>query len=184
MSADIEKRMQGIEILLVEDSPTQVERLRHVMEAKGYRTRVARDGKKALEALRERKPNLVLSDIVMPEMDGYALCHAIKTDPNWGDIPVILVTSLVDAQDIVRGLECGADSFVRKPYADDYQQHDGRCDLANLFAVFLPGHYLPPLSASIAVSRFSTSSIWPCVGYLSTYSWRAACASSSLLQQW
>ncbi|TMH10486.1 MAG: response regulator, partial [Betaproteobacteria bacterium] len=65
MSADIEKRMQGIEILLVEDSPTQVERLRHVMEAKGYRTRVARDGKKALEALRERKPNLVLSDIVM-----------------------------------------------------------------------------------------------------------------------
>jgi signal transduction histidine kinase len=120
MSADIEKRMQGIEILLVEDSPTQVERLRHVMEAKGYRTRVAPDGKKALEALRERKPNLVLSDIVMPEMDGYALCHAIKTDPNWGDIPVILVTSLVDAQDIVRGLECGADSFVRKPYADDY----------------------------------------------------------------
>jgi len=53
MSADIEKRMQGIEILLVEDSPTQVERLRHVMEAKGYRTRVARDGKKALEALRD-----------------------------------------------------------------------------------------------------------------------------------
>jgi DNA-binding response OmpR family regulator len=62
----------------------------------------------------------VICDVVMPEMDGYALCHAIKADPALADVPVILVTSLIDPQDIVRGLECGADNFVRKPYADDY----------------------------------------------------------------
>jgi len=108
------------EILLVEDSPTQAARLRHLMERHGYRTRVAVNGMKALEALRERKPALVLSDVVMPEMDGYTLCRAIKSDPNLADTPVILVTSLIDPKDIVSGLECGADNFVRKPYADDY----------------------------------------------------------------
>src|SRR5438046_1495978 len=89
------------EILLVEDSPTQAARLRHLMERHGYRTRVAVNGMKALEALHERKPALVLSDVVMPEMDGYTLCRAIKSDPSLADTPVILVTSLIDPKDIV-----------------------------------------------------------------------------------
>src|SRR5256885_11602297 len=108
------------EILLVEDSATQAARLRHLMERHGYVTRVATNGRLALQALRERKPGLVLSDVVMPEMDGYALCRAIKTDARLRDTPVILVTSLTDPKDIVNGLECGADNFVRKPYADEY----------------------------------------------------------------
>jgi signal transduction histidine kinase len=90
------------------------------LNGKGYVTQVASNGREALEALRGHKPDLVISDVVMPEMDGYALCHAIKADPALADVPVILVTSLIDPQDIVRGLECGADNFVRKPYADDY----------------------------------------------------------------
>src|SRR6058998_1522956 len=89
------------EILLVEDSATQAARLRHLMERHGYLTRVAANGRLALAALRERKPGLVLSDVVMPEMDGYALCHAIKADPQLRDTPVILVTSLTDPRDIV-----------------------------------------------------------------------------------
>jgi signal transduction histidine kinase len=56
----------------------------------------------------------------MPEMDGYALCRAIKNDPELRTIPVILVTSLMDPKDIIRGIECGADNFIRKPYAEDY----------------------------------------------------------------
>jgi two-component system sensor histidine kinase/response regulator len=70
--------------------------------------------------IHERKPHLVLSDIIMPEMDGYSLCRAIKSDPALRDIPVILVTSLNDPKDIIRGIECGADNFIRKPYAEDY----------------------------------------------------------------
>jgi signal transduction histidine kinase len=109
-----------IEILIVEDSPTQAERLRRLIQSMRYVARVAANGKYALAEIRERKPHLVLSDIVMPEMDGYELCRAIKADPKLRDIPVILVTSLTDPKDIIRGIECGADNFIRKPYAEDY----------------------------------------------------------------
>jgi signal transduction histidine kinase len=109
-----------IEILIVEDSPTQAERLRRLIQSMRYGARVAANGRLALDAIRERKPHLVLSDIVMPEMDGYTLCRAIKSDPALRDIPVILVTSLMDPKDIIRGIECGADNFIRKPYAEDY----------------------------------------------------------------
>jgi len=109
-----------IEILIVEDSPTQAERLRRLIQSVKYRARVAGNGRLALEAIHERKPHLVLSDIVMPEMDGYDLCRAIKADAGLRDIPVILVTSLNDPKDIIRGIECGADNFIRKPYAEDY----------------------------------------------------------------
>jgi signal transduction histidine kinase len=108
------------EILIVEDSPTQAERLRRLLQSKSYVARVAANGQLALAAIRERKPNLVLSDIVMPEMNGYELCRAIKADPELRDTPVILVTSLNDPKDIIRGIECGADNFIRKPYAEEY----------------------------------------------------------------
>jgi two-component system sensor histidine kinase/response regulator len=115
-----EEKKAEIDILIVEDSPTQAEKLRYLIENKGYRVRVAENGAMALAAIEERKPNLVLSDVVMPEMDGYTFCRTIKEDERWQDIPVILITSLTDPKDIVRGLECGADNFIRKPYADAY----------------------------------------------------------------
>ena len=108
------------EILIVEDSPTQAERLRRLIQSKQYRARVAANGKVALAMIAERAPDLILSDIIMPEMNGYDLCREVKNDRGLSDIPVILVTSLNDPQDIIRGIECGADNFVRKPYADDY----------------------------------------------------------------
>ncbi|MCG2583683.1 hybrid sensor histidine kinase/response regulator [Massilia sp. TS11] len=109
-----------IDILIVEDSPTQAERLRRLIDAQCWHGRVAGNGVRALAAIAEQRPRLVLSDIVMPEMDGYALCRAIKADPALRQVPVILVTALNDAQDIIKGLESGADNFIRKPYADDY----------------------------------------------------------------
>jgi two-component system sensor histidine kinase/response regulator len=111
---------EEFEILIVEDSPTQAERLRRLIQSKSYRVRVALNGQLALALIREQKPDLVLSDIIMPEMDGYELCHIIKSDPALRDIPVILVTALNDPKDIIRGIECGADNFVRKPYAEEY----------------------------------------------------------------
>ncbi len=120
MDSSYEIEPGEIEILIVEDSPTQAERLRRLIQSVRYKARVAANGRLALEAIRERKPHLVLSDIVMPEMDGYELCRAIKADDALRDVPVILVTSLTDPKDIIRGIECGADNFIRKPYAEDY----------------------------------------------------------------
>jgi PAS domain S-box-containing protein/diguanylate cyclase (GGDEF)-like protein len=113
-------RTNGIEILIAEDSPTQAEKLQHLLEEHGYAVTTAPDGKQALAAALRRKPTLLISDIVMPEMDGYELCKAIKSDDALRDIPVILVTTLSDVMDIMKGLACGADNFIRKPYEDKY----------------------------------------------------------------
>ena len=110
----------GVEVLIAEDSPTQAEKLRYLLEEHGCTVVTAPDGKQALAAARRRKPTLVISDVMMPELDGYGLCKAIKSDERLKDIPVMLVTSLSDSQDVIRGLECGADNFIRKPYEGRY----------------------------------------------------------------
>src|SRR5450830_372567 len=111
---------QDHEILIVEDSPTQAERLRRLIVAAGYRVRLAANGRAALEQIAAAKPQLIISDIIMPEMDGYTLCRALKADPRLAGIPVILVTALNDSKDIIRGIESGADNFIRKPYSEAY----------------------------------------------------------------
>jgi two-component system sensor histidine kinase/response regulator len=108
------------EILLAEDSQTQAEQLSHHLKTRGFAVTVARDGRQALAAALQSKPAMVITDVVMPEMDGYTLCKEIKSLPALKDVPVVLLTSLSGPQDIVRGLECGADSFIRKPYDDKY----------------------------------------------------------------
>ena len=110
----------NIEILIAEDSPTQAERLRYLLEENRYQVVAMPNGKEALAAARLRKPMLIVSDVMMPEMDGFALCGEIKRDAQLKDIPVILLTSLSDIRDIMKGLECGADNFIRKPYEDHY----------------------------------------------------------------
>lgn len=105
-----------IEILIAEDSPTQAEQLQMLLEDNDFRVIKTPDGKAALEQLALHRPALVISDVVMPELDGYGLCKAIKSDDNLKHIPVMLVTTLSDPVDVIRGLECGADNFIRKPY--------------------------------------------------------------------
>jgi signal transduction histidine kinase len=110
----------GAEILIAEDSQTQAEQLTHYLSMRGYTVTVARNGKQALAAALRSKPALIITDVVMPEMDGYTLCKEIKSLPALKDVPVVLLTSLSRPQDIVKGLECSADSFIRKPYDDKY----------------------------------------------------------------
>ncbi|MBI4455119.1 MAG: response regulator [Acidobacteria bacterium] len=109
-----------IEILVVEDSATQAEQLKHILEERGYRVTVAADGSAALASLSKRKPEMVISDIVMPEMNGYQLCRRMKSDEQFRSIPVMLLTSLSEPEDIIQGLEYGADHFVTKPYDKDH----------------------------------------------------------------
>ena len=112
--------MARIKILIVEDSPTQAGRLKYLLEMNGHTVTVAGSGKEALSALHSQKPALVISDIIMPEMDGYQLCKEIKADEKLKDIPVILLTALSDPKDVLRGLECNADNFITKPYDEKY----------------------------------------------------------------
>ena len=104
------------QILIVEDSPTQAENLRYILEKHGYQVVSAVNGREALAALESIKPLTVISDIVMPEMDGFTLCRRIKGSAALQEIPVILLTSLSEPEDVIMGLECGADYFIMKPY--------------------------------------------------------------------
>lgn len=106
-----------ISILVVEDSRTQAEFLRHILEQEGYDVTLAADGEAALRRLAAGRPDIVLTDIVMPGMDGYDLCRRIKEE--FPEIPVILVTNLFDPADVMRGLAAGADSFIVKPVEPD-----------------------------------------------------------------
>ena len=107
-------------ILVVEDSLTQAEQLHYILEENGFKVTVANNGQEGLETLRSQTPDIVISDILMPVMDGYELCEAIKSDEAFKDIPVILLTSLSSAHDVMKSLQCGADNFIRKPYNDNY----------------------------------------------------------------
>ncbi len=109
-----------VEILIVEDSPTQAEQLNYILEKNGYRTRVACNGKEALDLLGRYRPTVVVSDILMPEMDGCELCGRIKADERFKEMPVILLTALSGPEDVLRGLANGADNFITKPYEEEY----------------------------------------------------------------
>jgi two-component system, OmpR family, response regulator VanR len=110
------KRKEHPSILIVEDSATQALRLRILLEESGYDVVVANNGAAAVTCMDEWVPDLVISDIVMPELDGYELCKKIKADDALKDVPVLLLTQLSEPEDIVKGLESGADNFVTKPY--------------------------------------------------------------------
>ncbi|MEA3196081.1 MAG: hypothetical protein QOF32_133 [Gammaproteobacteria bacterium] len=105
-----------VHVLIAEDSATQAQRLQHILEQHGYGVTAAANGRLALESAQRNKPALIISDVIMPEMNGYELCRRVKTDARLRDVPVILVTTLSDPSDVIRGLECRADNFILKPY--------------------------------------------------------------------
>ncbi|EGM76438.1 PAS domain S-box/diguanylate cyclase (GGDEF) domain-containing protein [Rheinheimera sp. A13L] len=107
-------------VLIVVDSATQAAELQLLLENSGCTVWLARNGVEALEILQHRTPTVIVSDIVMPEMDGYQLCHQIKQSDKTKQIPVILVTALADPRDVVHGLACGADNFIVKPNDEHY----------------------------------------------------------------
>ena len=107
------------EILIVEENLAESEHLKHILEQHAYLVSVEHNAKVALDVLRANPPQIVISAVLLPEMDGYQLCREIKADEQLKHIPVILLTSLSDAADIIRGMECGADNFVTKPYDEE-----------------------------------------------------------------
>ncbi|MDP1992666.1 MAG: response regulator [Syntrophales bacterium] len=109
-----------VKIMIVEDSPTQAKKLKYILEEQECQVVHATNGREALAMLNDQMPDLVISDILMPEMDGFELCRHIKADETLRSAPVILLTSLSDPQDVIRAVQCGADQFVTKPYNENH----------------------------------------------------------------
>jgi diguanylate cyclase (GGDEF)-like protein len=121
-------------VLVVDDSPVQIDLLDLSLSRGGYTVIRAASGAEAVEAARTSLPDAVVSDVLMPGMDGFDLCRRIRGDAATRSIPVILVTALDEPEDVLRGAECGASGFVGKPYeagfllsqvADAIEHHSG-----------------------------------------------------------
>jgi signal transduction histidine kinase len=133
--------------VVIEDSRTQAYRLRSLLEREGYEVRLALSGEEGLRAcsLPGPPPDVVVSDVLMPGIDGYEVCRRLKADPATRDLPIMLLTSLADPLDVVRALEAGADNFVTKPYSDDRllarlrRLHEARQGAAGEAAVEIQG---------------------------------------------
>ncbi len=101
-------------LLLVDDEPTNLQVLRHILQD-DYHLLFATDGRKAVEIAEQQKPRLILLDVMMPGMDGHAVCAALKAREATARIPVIFVTALADVSDETRGFELGAVDYITKP---------------------------------------------------------------------
>ncbi len=107
-------------IMAVEDSVVQAKRLKHFLDMNNLNNKVFYTATEAYQAALTTPPILIISDIVMPGIDGYEFCKKLKETPALKDIPIILLTSLNDPLDIIKGLQAGADNFITKPYEEKY----------------------------------------------------------------
>ena len=103
-------------ILVVDDTPANLQALSAVLKEQGYPISVATNGKQALEVLERVRPDLILLDVMMPEMDGFETCRRLKQSPAWREIPVVFLTSKSETDDVVAGFEAGAVDYVAKPF--------------------------------------------------------------------
>jgi putative two-component system response regulator len=106
-------------ILVVDDSKLQVATLTKILQEEGYMVSIAGDGVDALQMLEGPLPDLIISDVWMPKVDGYELCRTLKTSPVLGTVPIILLTSMSGFDSIIKGLKAGADYYLTKPYSKE-----------------------------------------------------------------
>jgi len=111
--------MSQTSILLVDDHPTNLDVLRGVLEPEGYRIFVALNGNAALDIARRFSPDLILLDVMMPDMDGFETCEQLKADPTTCDIPVVFLTARVEAEDVVQGFQKGGVDYIPKPFREE-----------------------------------------------------------------
>jgi DNA-binding response OmpR family regulator len=107
--------MDAPTILLIEDDPAMLRGLKDNFQAQAYRVRVARDGREGLTAALAHPPDLVVLDIMLPKLNGYELCRALRA--RGLEMPIIMLTAKGQEEDIVRGLELGADDYITKPFS-------------------------------------------------------------------
>jgi DNA-binding response OmpR family regulator len=103
-------------ILIADDEPNIVLSLEFVLAEEGYRVRVARDGREALEALAAETPDLVLLDVMLPHVSGFDVCQRIRAEPAWRDVRIVMLSAKGREVEVQKGLALGADAYVTKPF--------------------------------------------------------------------
>src|ERR1051325_768919 len=107
--------MDSPSVLIIEDDPALLRGLRDNFEAQDYRVQLARDGREGLSAALANPPDLLLLDLMLPKMNGYEICRAVRARKL--EMPIIMLTAKGQEADIIRGLELGADDYITKPFS-------------------------------------------------------------------
>ena len=107
---------QPAKILIVDDEPFNVDTLEQELDDLGYTTVSAANGRQALAQVAAEEPDLILLDIMMPEMDGFQVLSQLKAEPTWRDIPVIVISAMTDMGSVVKGITLGAEDYLPKPF--------------------------------------------------------------------
>lgn len=106
-------------IVIIEDDPSYISMMDVILQMEGFDVRSASDGQSGLGLLRERRPDLILCDIMMPGVDGHSILDTLKGDDTLADIPFIFVTAMGERTDVRRGMSAGADDYLPKPFSAD-----------------------------------------------------------------
>ena len=104
-------------ILVIEDDPDIVELLRYNLERESYRVTSAVTGSEGLAALQRERPDLVILDLMLPEVSGFEVCRRLRKDSETGNLPVIMLTARSEEADVIAGIELGADDYIKKPFS-------------------------------------------------------------------
>lgn len=107
--------MSKVKVLIVDDEPFNIEVLEQALDGTGYQVVTASNGQEALAKIQGEQPDLVLLDLMMPVMDGFAVLTKVKEDPMLRDIPIIIVSAENDSKSVVKGIKQGAEDYLTKP---------------------------------------------------------------------
>ena len=140
----------GATILVVDDAPPNVKLLRLILKDAGYRVLEAGSGPEALEILRREKPDAMVLDVRMPGMTGYEVCQAVRRDPEFATLPVVMVTALSLPEERIRGIEAGATDFISKPF--NRKELLARIQASLALAQSARGGILPQLPGAVVLT--------------------------------
>jgi DNA-binding response OmpR family regulator len=104
-------------VLVIDDEPFILRILSYLLKREGYEVETAKNGQEGLARIRELKPRIVFLDIMMPRMNGYEVCEQVKQDPELADTYIVMLTAKGMQVDRERGLQCGADDYMTKPFS-------------------------------------------------------------------
>lgn len=105
------------QILIVDDEQNILISLEYLMRREGYEVRVAKDGEEGLRSLREQPPDLVLLDVMMPKLNGFEVCQAVRADPTLAGVRILMLSAKGREAEIAKGLSIGADAYIPKPFS-------------------------------------------------------------------
>lgn len=106
-------------ILIIDDDPSCIDMMETILYMEGFDVRSANDGQSGLDLLRKKRPDVILCDIMLPDMDGHLILETLKNERTFADIPFIFVTALGEGADVRRGMTNGADDYLPKPFSAD-----------------------------------------------------------------